>query len=383
MGAIPATAPHTPNKSILGTLAVERVVRKLNNDYGLGVEIPDPALSPARRKQLGADNEQYALCDRICRGILFLHYQRALDQTLAAFFSEAKAASLRWVPKPRADPRTLPSATTPPKAQTAGQQWSLQNILISVIDSVMAHKMTPLRIPARVSVPKDEGKPRSPCSPESPASIGSKRSFDSDNDHGPKRPRSGNGPAASPCPSPTPSSTFTDALDNVPTRQRLGRAPDWSSEHRRQDEEPSSSGATFGGSRGSSIFSPRGGQRSTQTTVGGEEDPEPKRPVLTIPSPPRFSVAYRAPTSSRPIFPPPETRGLVNAQQSPPRPSGSNRSNMAQSDFPDPADVSPSWDRQACSAKVNREPSALQLRLQNIWRKYLGGGNRPSAPPIL
>ncbi len=371
MGAIPITAPQTPSKSILGTLAVERVVRKLNSDYGLGVEIPDPALSPVRRKQLGAENEQYARCDRICRGILFLHYQRVLDQALAAFFSEAKAASLRWVPKPRADPRTLPSATTPPKAQTAGQQWSLQTILIGVIDSFMAQKMTSLRIPASVSVPKGKGNPGSPgspCSPESPASIGSKRSFDSDDDHGPKRPRSGKGPAASPCPSPNPSSTFTDALDNVPTRQRLGCASDWSPERCRQDEELSSSSDTSGGSRVSSIFSPRGGQRLTQTTVG--EDPEPKRQVPTIPSPPQFSVAYRAPASNRPIFPPPETQGLVNFQQSPPRPSGSNRSNVAHSDFSDPADVSSSWDRQACSTKVNCEPSALQSRLQNIWRKY-------------
>ncbi len=368
MGAIPITAPQTPSKSILGTLAVERVVRKLNNDYGLGVEIPDPALSPVRRKELGAGNEQYARCDRICRGILFLHYQRVLDQALAAFFSEAKAASLRWVPKPRADPRTLPSATTPPKAQTAGQQWSLQTILIAVIDSFMAHKMTPLRIPARVSAPKDEGNPASPYSPESPASIGSKRSFDSDDDHGPKRPRSAKGPAASPCPSPAPSSTFTHALDNVPTRQRFGRAPDCSSERRRQDEELSSSSDTSGGSRVSSIFSPSGGQRSTQTTVGG--DPEPKRPVPLIPSPPQFSVAYRALASSRSISSLPETRGLVDSRQSPPRPSGSHTSNVAHSDFSDPADVSSSWDRRVCGAKLNREPSALQSRLQNIWRKY-------------
>ena len=382
MSAIPTAAPQTPNKSILGTLAVERVVRELNNDYGLGVEIPDPTLSPARRKQLGADNEQYTRCDRICRGIFFLHYQHFLEQALAAFSGEAKDASLRWVIKPRADPLTIPLATTPPKAQTAVQRRDLQTILISIINRFMAHKITPLRISARVSVPKDEGGPGPLCSPESPASIGSKRLFDSDDDHGPKRPRSAEGPATSPCPSPMPSYTFTDALDSVPTRQRLGRALDWSSERRRQDEDLSSSSGASGGSRVPSIFSPRGGQRSTQTTVG--EDPEPKPAVPTVPSPPRFSVAYGTPASSsrRPIFPPPETRGLENPPQSPPRPSGSNRGNIAHPDFPDRTDLTPSGDRQACSAKVNREPSALQSRLQNIWRKYCRR-DRPSTPPIL
>ena len=143
MGATPGPSiPETPtNKRIVGNVAVEKVIRKLNRDYGLGIEIPDPTLSPLKRKQLGARDEQYARWDRICRGVQFLFYQKGdtLDQALDSFFNTAKAASLHWVPKPRAEPGTLPSSKTPPMAQTAWQQQNLQTILISVIEIGRAH----------------------------------------------------------------------------------------------------------------------------------------------------------------------------------------------------------------------------------------------------
>jgi hypothetical protein len=391
MNSIPGAAlPVTPgNKRLVGNIAVERVVRRLNDDYALGIEIPDPSLSPSRRKQLGEQDEQYGRWDRICRGIQFLYYQRgeSLDQALASFFNEAKAASLRWVPKPRADAGTLPSATRPPKAQTPGQQWNLQSILISVIDGFMAEKRTPLVLPRPNGRPVvapalqlvtsggggGAGSPGSPGSPtESPGSAGSKRSFDAfdgEYDHGTKRVK-GKEPATSPCPSPTRStrSNFTDALDNVPTRQRLAHPPDWPP--RQQDEERSSSTDSSNSTRVSSLFSQHDGRQSfqsTQTTLDGDLDP--KRPlgtaIPTRPSPPRFSIPHRTP----PVVKPPPVRDA--AQQSPPRSSAVS----SVSDVPAPSAASlnapSSWGpRDNFDSFSSGELTPIQLRLQNIWRKW-------------
>jgi hypothetical protein len=373
MAAVSGAAfPVTPSK-IVGSVAIEKVVRSLNDDYGLGIEMPDPTLSPSRRKQLSAQDEQYARWDRICRGLQFLYYQRGntLDQALAAFFNEAKAASLRWVPKPRADPGTLPSATTPPRAQTAGQQWNLQSILIGVIDDYKAHAMPALLLPRPSATPvstrrgsRDASSPKS--APESPDSPASKRSFDSDDDHEAKRLRA-KASVIPRNPSPTPSA-FTDALDKVPTRRRLGYPPDNWSPQRRQPDERSTSSHSSNGSSVSSIFSHRDGPLSTQTTLD-EDSREQKRSVAapTHPSPPRFNVAHR----SGPRVP--TIPGRANAaQQSPPR---SSALSTDYSDFPDPSGASLDQSLGSAWARDDDEPlgtsklSALQLRLQNIWRK--------------
>jgi hypothetical protein len=373
MAAVSGAAfPVTPSK-IVGSVAIEKVVRSLNDDYGLGIEMPDPTLSPSRRKQLSAQDEQYARWDRICRGLQFLYYQRGntLDQALAAFFNEAKAASLRWVPKPRADPGTLPSATTPPRAQTAGQQWNLQSILIGVIDDYKAHAMPALLLPRPSATPvsarrgsRDASSPKS--APESPDSPASKRSFDSDDDHEAKRLRA-KASVIPRNPSPTPSA-FTDALDKVPTRRRLGYPPDNWSPQRRQPDERSTSSHSSNGSSVSSIFSHRDGPLSTQTTLD-EDSREQKRSVAapTHPSPPRFNVAHR----SGPRVP--TIPGRANAaQQSPPR---SSALSTDYSDFPDPSGASldqslgSAWARDDDESLGTSKLSALQLRLQNIWRK--------------
>jgi hypothetical protein len=372
--------PKTPSKQLVGSAAVERVIRNLNNDYGLAIDVPDPSLSPSRRRQLSAENEQYDRCDRICRGIQFLYYQRGdtLDQALDSFFHEAKAASLRWVPKPRADPGTLPSATAPPKAQTEGQQLSLQTILVSVIDSFKARRTPALLIPKPASPAVfliDEGNGGSPHSPDSPASTGSKRSFDGGfDDSANKRPR-GKELAVSPCPSPTPSSTFIDALDKVPSRRRLGRAPvDWSPERRRQDEERSSSTDTSGSSRVSSLFSRGDGQQSTLTTLTTIDGDtwEEKRPLRTNPSPPQFNPAPRTPILTRPALQPPSAGRLADAAP-PPRSSGISTVYSDLSDtavaFLDNASGQSAWNREPSLESSSRGTSPLQSRLQNIWRK--------------
>lgn len=388
-GPISGTAlPHTPSKRLAGSAAIERVIRKLNDDYGLAIDIPDPTLSPVRRQQLGAENEQYSRCNRICRGIQFLYYQRGdvLNHALDAFFHEAKAASLCWVPKPRADPGTLPSAATPPKAQTARQQLSLQTILVSVIDRFKAQR-TPSFLITKTASPagpqNEEGNARSPSLPDSPASTGSKRSFDGDWEHSAKRSR-GKERALSPCPSPTPNPTFIDALDKVPSRRRLGRPPvDWSPERRRQEEERSSSTDTSSSSRLSSIFSRGEGQQSAHTTLDGDMW-EDKRPLPAIPLPSGFSATFRTPDLIRPALHPPSAGELADAAL-PPRSSGIS---TVYSDLSDTlvASLDPSrpsaWNRQVDIPSSSGEPSPLQLRLQNIWRKWsLSSALAPSDIP--
>lgn len=371
MGATPGPAiPVTPsNKRIVGNVAVERVVRKLNSDYGLGIEIPDPTLSPSRRTELGVDNEQYARWDRICRGIQFLFYQKGdtLDQALDSFFNEAKVASLRWVPKPRAEPGTLPSSKTPPKAQTAGQQWNLQTILIGVIDEFKVLARPALFLPkpngdtsilAPVVASGDEGG-------ESPGSPGSKRSFDSDDDHGAKRAK-GKALATPHGPSPIPL-VFTDALDKVPSRRHLGRPPEKRTPERPQlNEERDSSSDTSNSSKASSLFSHRGRPHSTQTTLDRDSQ-EPKgplgTPISTRPPPSQFNVAHRTG---------PQALGPRGPTQSPPKPSPrSSAVSAIYSDSSAPSSSSldkASWD-QLDDSVDDSKLTPIQSRLQNIWRK--------------
>ncbi|KAL2128099.1 hypothetical protein VTI74DRAFT_9740 [Chaetomium olivicolor] len=239
MAAVPAD-PKTPQKKPL--VVVDTVIRKLNEDYSLGIGPTDRSLTPARRQQLCDQDEQYARWDRAWRGIHVLCCRRdgSLDRALVSFFNEAKAMSLNWVPKPRSDPGTPPSSSDPPKAQTPGQQYQLQTLLLDVLESY--------RSPPKLTIPpmsfsRANGSSPLASSPESdyrsfsesPASAGSKRSFDGDFDQSAKRFR-GRERARSPCPSPTPRPSFTNALDNVPSRQRTSICPtNWSPERRRQN----------------------------------------------------------------------------------------------------------------------------------------------------
>ncbi|KAH6635795.1 RNA dependent RNA polymerase-domain-containing protein [Chaetomium tenue] len=379
MGKTPGPAiPSTPtNKRIVGNVAVEKVIRQLNSDYNLDIEIPDPTLSPVKRKELGVRDEKYARSDHICRGIQFLFYQKGdtLDQALGSFFNEAKAASLRWAPKSHAEPGTLPSPRTPPTALSGPERWKLQSILIDVIDHFKA------RARPAVFRPESNGDTRHGSvlasgeeGPESPGSPGSKRSFDSDDDHGAKRTR-GQALASfrGPGPSPTPSA-FTDALDKVPTRRHLGHASpkNWTPERRRPDEERDSSSDTSNSSKVSSVFSSRGRQQSTQTTVGRNSQ-EPKRPlgtpISTRPSPSQFSAANRITPHA------PRSRGPTD---SPPKPSPRSsavstvysESSVPSTSSPDTAPgPSSSWDRGDDGLDSN-EPTPIQGRLQNIWPKF-------------
>ncbi|KAK4235595.1 hypothetical protein C8A03DRAFT_46294 [Achaetomium macrosporum] len=365
--------PSTPAKR---NIDVERVIQKLNDDYGLGVELPDRTLTPHRHKELAQQDEEYGRWYRIYRGIHFLYHRRdnSLDLALESFFNEAKAASLRWVPKPRADPNTLPSPRVPPKARTAGQQWNLQTILIEVLDSFKPHARSVPALslarpgadrvvgaggPATLSRPGYESE--SSTLPDSPASTASKRSFDGDSDQDFKRMRSREYlHMRDPSPSPT---VLTSALDNVPSRRRLGRLPvDWSPERRQQDAVSRSSTDTSGSSRVSSLFSPRNGQQSNPITINGDTGQQRRSPNIVVPRPvlptppssSSFTTARGSAVSNPPAFPQP-------TQQSCASPS----SDVTLGNSPERL----TSDRTNSLDSLPMNPQ-LQSRLQNIWPKF-------------
>ncbi|GAB1319864.1 RNA-dependent RNA polymerase [Madurella fahalii] len=393
MVAYPSAAyPATPSKH---DDSVEKIIQKLNVDYGLGIELPDSSLTPSRRKQLSEQDEQYARWDHICRGIRFLYYQRdgTLDHAIDAFFNEAKAASLRWVPKPRADPRTLPSPREPPKAGTAGQQWHLQTILIKVLDEFKAQKAPTLLIPQRNTGIADPHRNPSYDSDfntiqTSPDSAGSKRSFDSDDDQVFKRLKVQQ-PAPSPYPPSVSAMSFASAiesLDNVPSRQRPGlvrQSPRKSASTRgRIEVEDGVSVRTSVSSRVSSVFSYHDGPNATQTTVEASSQEKRRAPVIAIrEGPPSISAPRPLPVSepttapSPAIAPQPHAVTGVTQDTYPRSPSIST----AYSDFSDTDDVSiveaapqsaPGRQVGPKEQPVNRVNATLQARLHNIWPKF-------------
>ncbi|KAL2187759.1 hypothetical protein L209DRAFT_683868 [Thermothelomyces heterothallicus CBS 203.75] len=371
-----AALPVTPDKNSRDKIEIEKVVRKLNTEYGVGIQIPDPTLSPNERRNLGSQDEQFARWDRIHRGIQFLYYQRGdvLEQALCSFFSEAKAASLRWARKPRANPGTFPSTRTPSKVQTADQQENLQNILIKVINDYKARMTPSLRLPkpsgaAVVARPGDESDASSPKSAsEPPSSASSKRSFDRDDDHEFKRPRAQEFSAL------RYQSPALDALDNVPSRRRLGGArTDWSPERRRVDEEPGISSiaasSSSSSSNVSSLFSHSEGQQLSQTTQ--DEDVHEKRLLATRGlafSPPLHCDLPRRSAPQASAF---EELGYPVQHPS----QRSSTSSGDGSGFAGSSNASLGKTLETPRSRGDRlsearKPSAIHSRLQNIWPKF-------------
>ncbi|KAK1756494.1 RNA-dependent RNA polymerase [Echria macrotheca] len=65
---------------------------------------------------------------------LYYRWDGSIEEALHNFRSEAKAASLHWLPKPRPNSSYLHGSAVPPRAKTAGQRWTLQNILLESLD---------------------------------------------------------------------------------------------------------------------------------------------------------------------------------------------------------------------------------------------------------
>ncbi|KAK3934262.1 putative RNA-dependent RNA polymerase SHL2 [Diplogelasinospora grovesii] len=249
MAAVPVTPRKRDNQ-------VEQVIQQLNADYNLGIDIPDNTLTPARRKQRAEEDEAFGRCDSICRGLQFLYYQPdgSLNQAMHSFFIEAKAVSQRWVPKPRADPDTLPSSTTPPRAQTAGQQWQLQTILEEVLVNFKSIR-TPTTLSTRSSsalatYSERAGTPTP--APTAPYVRPKRPSHDGTDVSPPKRVKGKQTDNTPPVP-------IACALDSVPTRRRAGQEPARQelrqsfADRRRQAPDHSSSHDTSSNSSKSSL----------------------------------------------------------------------------------------------------------------------------------
>lgn len=118
-------APRHPREDL------HRFVNQLNVRYGIGIPIPDPALSSSERKEQGSTST------RLYTRLEVHFYQGGVDTLHALtklFDVEAKRHWSKWVQKPKGDLGTLPrtdSAFLP--ANDTERQW-LQTLLHEVLD---------------------------------------------------------------------------------------------------------------------------------------------------------------------------------------------------------------------------------------------------------
>lgn len=119
-------APRHPREDL------HRFVNGLNVHYGIGIPIPDPALSPSKRKEQGSTSTR--LYTRL--EVHFYHGGiEALHALTDVFDAEAKDHWSKWVRKPNGDLGTLPrTGNTPWAANNTERQW-LQSIFHQVLDS--------------------------------------------------------------------------------------------------------------------------------------------------------------------------------------------------------------------------------------------------------
>jgi hypothetical protein len=167
----PEPSTPSPKKKSLpnGPSRVDVIIKDLNAEYNLGIDLGDTNLTPSHRRERAKVDVHFAQCDRISRNLYFLYYQGGegvLDKALHAFRRESKAACRNWISKPRADRDTLPSSSAPYKARTPGEQNELQEILVDVLDQVkellqtdaidsgQAERNDSFDIPSRPSQPK-------------------------------------------------------------------------------------------------------------------------------------------------------------------------------------------------------------------------------------
>ncbi|KAK0747260.1 RNA dependent RNA polymerase-domain-containing protein [Apiosordaria backusii] len=230
--------PATPSKND----KINDTIVGLNLMYGLNIQ--RSTVSPTRNTN-GHEAEEAARHRRIVVALNFLWYKdtKALEQVLHEFYYQAKTASQQWVPKPRADPTTLPSSQDPPpKAFQPQERAQLEQILLELLTQrqstlLKAQTLTPAAsrsfTRSRSDAAATPGRYQAgyDVRPESPSSGGSaKRRSDDEDDPtriSKKRRDQSFVPPSLGRSTSTPISAvpFSKILDTVPTRQRLnGRA---------------------------------------------------------------------------------------------------------------------------------------------------------------
>jgi hypothetical protein len=129
----PSVAPTTPRKAN----EIKPVLDSLNRNFNVGVEVPDDTMSPADRKARATQDSQYARWVKICTSLRFLFYQKEgnmLQRALDDFEGEARALSQTWLTSDQLGSRHRLEF---PRAETAGQQLNLQNLLLETLDKFM------------------------------------------------------------------------------------------------------------------------------------------------------------------------------------------------------------------------------------------------------
>lgn len=126
-------APVTPRK----VNEIMPVLNSLNRNFNVGVEVPDDTMSPADRKARATQDSQYARWVKICTSLRFLFYHKEgnmLQRALDDFEGEARALSQTWLTSDQLGSRHRSEF---PRAETAGQQLNLQNLLLETLDKFM------------------------------------------------------------------------------------------------------------------------------------------------------------------------------------------------------------------------------------------------------
>jgi hypothetical protein len=108
-----------------------KIIRSLNEEYGLDLRGPDVTLSPSKNRiQLSTEDlrESRELYDRL----RVLHFAGRLPRRLGHF--KSKAQSRDWVDKRHADPDTLPDISAPLGARSGRERAELRRCLRDVLD---------------------------------------------------------------------------------------------------------------------------------------------------------------------------------------------------------------------------------------------------------
>jgi len=392
--------PTTPRKKRADS--VDNIIATLNHDYNVAIQLPDKSLTPSHRRERAKFDLEYDRCDKIYRGIHFLYFQseEELQRVLHVFHFESKAASQKWVRKPRAGLDVLPSSSDAYRASTPGERLELQTILLDTIDLIKT-SLQPL-LPSSTSTVVN-GQHGSLMGPPQP--LAAKRPSCDGLDASTKRARGDRGQAHD-----EPQQLFA-AIDHVPVRHkvttpRLGAA---TSTERPAPTQKSldrsfynTSVNTSKVSMVSSVFSEQAvnDPPATQSTVDASIDDTSidKRKRLTAAGSSQDSLmpssgVLRALNESFSRFREHEVVesavAPLETRQHSPSPENStiysSVSGMLDVPMPDPQPISPKAMSRPTSPKVTSKPTSLDQRLQSLWRKYrMSHCNRhKKKPPFL
>lgn len=119
---------------------LHRFVNDLNVRYNIGVPIPDPTLTPARRREC---ETPAARIYRRLEAHFFTGGLSSLTAILRDFDHEAKAFWSKWVKKPQGDPDTLPRTAQPPLAANLAERDWLQKEFNRVLDKTQPNMPAP------------------------------------------------------------------------------------------------------------------------------------------------------------------------------------------------------------------------------------------------